>query len=214
MRGREARVTQETCLRGMRYAGPAELAKDYASYLPPNEYAKLLVRWRNASGEALSDVDKYFLREDEELKAAAKRIWSEPDKDQIYQFAKAAQERLEIEAAVLGKGKPDSARREAIYAAVARDMVFYDDYVFDHGTRMADLKEGDRGSAYVKVQRGKDTTLVYTSSSEDVAGQRDILPAVRKDIRTLLTKKLGRSPSEQEIAEWYIDNPPKNQNDK
>lgn len=198
----------------MRYAGPAELAKDYASYLPPNEYAKLLVRWRNASGEALSDVDKYFLREDEELKAAAKRIWSEPDKDQIYQFAKAAQERLEIEAAVLGKGKPDSARREAIYAAVARDMVFYDDYVFDHGTRMADLKEGDRGSAYVKVQRGKDTTLVYTSSSEDVAGQRDILPAVRKDIRTLLTKKLGRSPSEQEIAEWYIDNPPKNQNDK
>lgn len=198
----------------MRYAGPSELARDYASYLPPNEYAKLLVRWRSASGEALSDVDKYFLREDQELKDAAKRIWSEPDKDQIYQFARAAQERLEVEAAVLGKGKPDSARREAIYAAVARDMVFKDSFMRDSRKPFAELSSDERSSAYVEVQRGKDTTLVYTASLEDVAGQRDILPAVRKDIRMLLTKQLGRAPSEQEIAEWYIDNPPKNQNDK
>lgn len=199
----------------VRHAGPEDLAKSYASYLTPDEYATLLVRWHHARGDALSDVDKYFLRQDDELKAAARRVWESPSNDQIYQFAKAAQERLEIEAAVLGKGKPDSARREAIYAAVARDMVFKDrPFMRDSRKPFAELSEGERSRAYVEVQRGKDTTLVYTASAEDVAGQRDILPAVRNEFRTLLTKKLGRAPSEQEIAEWYIDNPPKDQNDK
>lgn len=200
----------------MDYAGPEELAKDWAKQLSPSSYQSLMRRYKEASGAALTEVDQFFLRQEKEIAEAAKRIWLNPSKEQLWEFTKAAQERLDVEAKELGKGKPDKARRQEIYDAVASEVVWMPGMLWgENKYSPLNLTSQERAKAYVPVITPSGSTeRVYTRAQEDLPDRLDVTPAMREEaIKSIMRgykDKPGtrRMPSEQEIAEWFITNSP------